>query len=255
MGYRFKRSIANMSAEEYLKVLNDLCEELFHDFKNSLATISGLSQITSSLTASEEIKGNMGIIKEASLEARDQIDKFYGFIKGSDVKECKYEILSNIVLKCLDLTNYRIDKLNNDIELSVNVHSMKKVYCNEYKMRQAILNILINAIDAMEETGGVLEVNLYEERDSENIVLEIIDTGIGIDKDNLERIFKAGYTTKGNRGTGLGLKVSENTFEDCGGTIEVNSKLGKGTKFMIYLPAKNSWKIIVSWYNIFRLSK
>ncbi len=233
-----KKSIDNMSIDEHLNVLNDLSEELFHDFKNSLAIISGLSQITSLLTTSEEIKENLNMIKELSLESRGQIDRFYGFIKGTYIEEYKYESLSNIVFKCLDIINYRIDKSKNGIDLRVNINSNKNVYCNDYKMRQAILNILFNAIDAMEETGGVLGVNLYEEEDSDNIVLEIIDTGIGIDKDKLEEIFDVGYTTKGSRGTGLGLKVSKHIFEDCGGTIGVNSKLGEGTKITIHLPAK-----------------
>ncbi|MDR7869434.1 MAG: ATP-binding protein [Tissierellaceae bacterium] len=105
-------------------------------------------------------------------------------------------------------------------------------------MRQAILNILINAIDAMEENGGVLEINLFDQ--SDNIVLEIIDTGIGIPEEILDKIFDANFTTKGDKGTGLGLKVAKKAFEDCGGKVEVKSELGKGTIFTICLPIENS---------------
>ena len=239
-----KRSIVNMSAEEYLNVIIALSEEIFHDFKNTLATISGISQVTSLQPVSKEVKDNLERIKEATLECRDQIDRFYRFVKGYNVDVNQYEILSNIVFSALDMIKHRINKLDNgeeDIILSVNIHSMNKVYCNEYKMRQAILNIILNAIDAMEETGGVLEVNLFEQSDT--IVLEIIDTGIGISEDKLEKIFEANYTTKGPKGTGLGLKVSRSVFEESNGRIEVKSELGRGTIFTIYLPLEKNSKL------------
>lgn len=232
-----KKSIANMSTEEYLNAIIDLSEEIFHDFKNTLATISGISQLTSYQQVPNEVKENMELIKEAALEGREQIDRFYQFIRGYNVDIYRYEAFSNIVFTCLDLINHKISKLEGEgIILSLNILSMSEVYCNEYKMRQAILNILINAIDAMEETGGVLELNLFDKSDT--IILEIMDTGIGIPEENLDKIFEANYTTKGKKGTGLGLKVSRTVIEKCGGRIDVKSNLGKGTIFTIYLPIK-----------------
>ena len=196
-----KKSIDRMDLEDYLNVILELSAELFHDFKNNLATISGISQLTMYLGVSDEVN----------------------------------ETISKIILNCLDLLDYKIRGLNDKgIKLNINIHSTNKVYCNEYKMRQAILNILMNAIDAMEETGGILEVNLFDKLDK--IVLEIIDTGIGISEEGLERIYEANYTTKGAKGTGLGLMISKNAIEECGGSIEVKSKLGKGTIFTMFLP-------------------
>ena len=116
-------------------------------------------------------------------------------------------------------------------------------------MKQGILNILLNAIDAMDESGGILEVNLYEE--DENMVLEIIDTGIGISKENLDKIFLCNFTTKGEKGTGLGLKISKDVFEDHGGKIFVESKLGSGTKFTIILPTSEINSVDVLERNIY----
>lgn len=236
-----KKSIVNMSAEEYLNVIIGLSEEIFHDFKNTLATISGLSQLTAIYPVPNEVKENLERIQEATFECRNQIDRFYGIVKGYNVEINQYEILSNIVFSALDMIKHRITKKDygdEGIILSVNIHSMKKVYCNEHKMRQAILNIVMNAIDAMEETGGILEVNLFEK--SEMIALEIIDTGVGISEDKLEKIFEANYTTKGSKGTGLGLRISRNVIEEVDGKIEVSSRVGKGTVFTIYLPVENS---------------
>lgn len=236
-----EKSMINMSAEEHLNIIIGLSEEIFHDFKNSLATISGISQMTTLYPASKEVKENLKRIQEATFECRDQIDRFYSFIKGHNEDKAQYEILSNIVFSALDMIKHRINKIDNSNEgivLSVNIHSMNKVLCNEYKLRQAILNILINAVDAMEETGGILEVNLYEQSDM--IVLEIIDTGIGIPQDKFEKIFEANYTTKGHKGTGLGLKISKTIVEEYDGRLELSSKLGKGTIFTMVLPREKS---------------
>lgn len=230
-----KKSVDRMDSEDFLNVILELSAELFHDFKNNLATISGISQLTMYLGVSDEVKENMEVITKAALEGKDQINRFYRIVKGYDTDVYRYETLSKIVLDCLELIDYKINKSGDEgIKLNVNIHSTNKIYCNEYKMRQAILNILMNAIDAMEETGGILEVNLFDI--SDKIVLEIIDTGIGISEEDLEKIYEANYTTKGAKGTGLGLRITKNAIEECGGIIKVKSKFGKGTIFSIFLP-------------------
>lgn len=229
----------NIDKEEYLNLVIELSEEIFHDFKNTLAIISGLCQLTSYQDVAQEVKENMLIIYKVAIESREQIDRFYEFIKGFDVDIYQYKSLSNIVSTCLDLINHKISKHGHgSILLSANILSKSKIYCNEFKMRQAIFNILMNAIDAMEESGGLLNINLFDEQDS--LVLEIIDTGIGIAEENLDRIFDDYYTTKGKKGTGVGLKISKSIIEASDGRIEVKSKLGKGTIFTVYLPIRNS---------------
>lgn len=225
----------DIEIKESLDVLVDLSEEIFHDFKNILATISGLSQLTALEITSKEAKKNLYTINQATFEGRRLIDRFYNLIKGYNIEEIAYESLGNIVFNALDMIKHRINTpIENEIELSLNLNSLNKVYCNEYKMRQAILNIVLNALDAMEENGGILEINLFEKYNT--LILEISDTGSGISKENLSKIFKANFTTKGDKGTGLGLRISKDIFEEYGGEISVESKLGVGTKFIINFP-------------------
>ncbi len=244
--------ITDLATQEYINILFSLSESIFHDFKNILATISGLSQLSALDVQSNEVRENLNTINKATFECRDVIDRFYSFIKGYDTDYKENIVLGKIILNSLDMIKHRLSsiiKQGGEIELNLNINSLNKIYCNEYRMKQGILNILLNAIDAMDESGGILEVNLYEE--DENMVLEIIDTGIGISKENLDKIFLCNFTTKGEKGTGLGLKISKDVFEDHGGKIFVESKLGSGTKFTIILPTSEINSVDVLERNIY----
>lgn len=231
------QTVDNIENEEYLNVIVKLSEDIFHDFKNILATISGLSQLTALKTTSEEVKKNLCIINNATFQCREAIDRFYSLVKGHNVDKMENISLGNIIFNTLDMVKHRINiptDEENQIELSLNINSFSKIYCNEYKMKQAILNILLNALDAMEETGGILEINLFESFNT--LILEICDTGVGIPEENLEKIFESNFTTKGKKGTGFGLRISKSIFEEYGGEITVESKLGIGSKFKINFP-------------------
>jgi signal transduction histidine kinase len=99
-------------------------------------------------------------------------------------------------------------------------------------LRQALLNIAVNAIEAMEQGG---QLTLRVERHAETCMIAIADTGPGIPADQLETIFQLYYTTR-PRGTGIGLAMAFRAAQLHGGTIEVTSEMGKGTEFRIVLP-------------------
>jgi len=102
------------------------------------------------------------------------------------------------------------------------------------QLNQVFMNILDNAQDAIEGMG-TLTINTY--RDEENVKIEFIDTGSGIPEENLKRIFDPFFTTKTvGKGTGLGMSISYRVINDHNGKIEVESTVGKGTKFTITLP-------------------
>jgi signal transduction histidine kinase/Tfp pilus assembly protein PilF len=106
--------------------------------------------------------------------------------------------------------------------------------CNEGKMHQAIMNILSNAIDAMEGKGTLsIETELFKEY----IQVRITDTGCGVSEENLIKIFDPFFTTKDpDKGTGLGLSIAQNIIKEHNGLIEFESELGSGTSVIIKLP-------------------
>ena len=99
-------------------------------------------------------------------------------------------------------------------------------------IRAALLNLVVNGMQAMPE-GGMLSINLHQEE--EMAVIRIIDTGVGIPQENLKKIFTAFFTTK-PRGNGFGLLEVYKAVQAHGGTAEVSSSLGEGTTFTIKLP-------------------
>lgn len=227
--------------EEYLKILLSLSEGVFHDFKNTLAIISGLAQLSLTEVISEEVRNNLKIINESTFECRDAIDRFYGFINGYSIKDKKANSLRHILFGILDMVKYELNSVDSNghhIDTNLNISTNGNVYGNEYELKQGILNIVLNAIQSMENKGGILDINLYEEE--RYIVLEVADTGTGISQEDLENIFEPEFTTKGNRGTGLGLVISKDIIEEHQGEIYIETKIGKGTKFIIKIPTYSS---------------
>src|SRR5262249_27247213 len=100
-------------------------------------------------------------------------------------------------------------------------------------VKQALLNVILNAQQAMEEKGGELIVTTRS--DDGRAYIDVIDTGCGIAAENLERIFQVYYSTK-RTGTGLGLPTARRYVEEHDGTIDVQSEVGRGTRVTIALP-------------------
>ena len=106
---------------------------------------------------------------------------------------------------------------------------------SQSELQQVFLNLINNALDAMEKEGGILNITTHLEGDY--LVVEVSDTGPGIPEPNRQRIFDPFFTTKPvGKGTGLGLSICYGIIKKMGGEINVNSALGRGTTFTIKLP-------------------
>ncbi len=103
-------------------------------------------------------------------------------------------------------------------------------------IHQVLMNLLSNAMDAVEPHHGLIRVVCRYDADSRESVIEVIDNGGGIPPSMMSHMFELFHSTKGNRGTGLGLAVAKKIVEEHDGTIAVKSKQGEGTTFVIRLP-------------------
>ncbi|WP_338453319.1 ATP-binding protein [Niallia oryzisoli] len=100
-------------------------------------------------------------------------------------------------------------------------------------VQQALLNMMKNAVEAM-PNGGELIITMKKHKNQHEIVIQ--DTGLGMDEVQMKRLGKPYFTTKGQKGTGLGLMVAYRVIQQLNGQIKVNSEKGKGTAFHVYLP-------------------
>jgi signal transduction histidine kinase len=112
--------------------------------------------------------------------------------------------------------------------------SLPPILGSRVEIGQVFLNLIINATHAMEGKGGTLTVKSYAA--DGGLAIEFSDTGCGISAENRARIFEPLFTTKGTKGTGIGLSVSQKIVTNHNGKISVTSEVGKGTTFRIWMP-------------------
>ena len=155
-----------------------------------------------------------------------------GFARKDDsvLAEVNLRVLSDEAVQLVER-----EAVNKDIEISQEIdHSTGIIWSDPYKLRQVLINLLTNAIHAT-GTGGKITIMLEET--GEEKILAVRDTGQGIPRENLDRIFEPFFSTKSpGEGTGLGLFVTRGIIEKLGGTIKVRTHLGEGTTFSIKLP-------------------
>jgi two-component system NtrC family sensor kinase len=127
----------------------------------------------------------------------------------------------------------RFKRMTVDRELAA---GLPRILGNKEQLIQALMALLLNAVDAMEQTGR-LTVRAARGQRGDEVVVEVEDTGIGIPREDQSKIFEPFYTTKQpGRGTGLGLSICYGIVEDHRGRIEVDSIPGRGATFRVYLP-------------------
>ena len=125
------------------------------------------------------------------------------------------------------------------VRRNIDLDETDNVFLNPEQLQQAILNLMLNARDAMGQ-GGTLEIKasnaLSPASGQPSIFIEIIDSGCGIEKESLAMIFEPFFTTKGQKGTGLGLSTVKKFVEDCHGMVSIDSEVNRGTSVKIELP-------------------
>jgi two-component system NtrC family sensor kinase len=209
-----------------------------HELGNPLNNISLIAQTYLSLydfMGDEEKKDYMGDVYSQTERIKKIVENLLDFSrqKKPELQECQ---MGDIVSRSLTLVdnNLKVSKVKPRVTLGDN---LPPVYVDAPQIEQVFINLFMNAIQAMPQ-GGELSVDARQEDGF--IVVQVRDTGTGISKDILPNIFDPFFTTKSIRGTGLGLSVSYGIVRQHHGDITVESEEGKGTKFIIKIPARES---------------
>ncbi|UCB45173.1 MAG: PAS domain S-box protein [Spirochaetota bacterium] len=236
-----KRAEAELLRASKLDSIGTLAGGIAHDFNNLLTAILGnISLLMSHLEKTDPIYDKVAEAEKASLRARDLTQQLLTFSKGgSPVKQP-----SKLGPLLRDAAQFALSGSNVRPRFAL-PEDIWTVEIDEGQINQVINNIIINADHAMPE-GGTVElraknVTLDEKtilplRTGKYVKVSIKDTGIGIQKEHLEKIFDPYFSTK-SKGLGLGLSTTYSILKNHGGHVTVESELGKGTSFFIYLPA------------------
>jgi len=218
---------------EKLAAAGRLVRTLAHEVRNPINNINLACEHLRSLNTSEENEIYLDIIYRNSGRINELIKELLNSSKPSEMqlKDC---ILQSVVDEIVNIARDRINLKN--IMLQVDSPSeFINIYCDYDKLVIALLNILINAVEAIEHNNGRISITLRKEK--ETAVIEITDNGSGIPEDKIPRLFEPYYTSKRN-GIGLGLASTLNIIQAHSGSIEVNSEINKSTTFIITLPVK-----------------
>jgi len=213
--------------------VGQLAAGMAHEIRNPLGVIRTQSYL---LQKNRELPVNalksLGFIDESVQREGKIIDNVMNFWRESDERVEKINLYENIQ-NILELQSEYIKKKK--IDVSVNCCRDIYIYSNGETMKHILINLTSNAIDAIQEEGWL---NIKGYTDKKEIVIECQDSGIGIDEKDLDNIFNPFFTTKEpGKGTGLGLFIVYSEVEKLSGSIEVKSMEGKGTTFIIKVPA------------------
>jgi signal transduction histidine kinase len=221
---------------EKLAAIGQLTAGIVHDVKNPLAVIKGLAEVLQDdATITDETRHELQVIRESAEKANRIVSDLLKFARQSQ-PEMETHDLRETVEASIRLTTYLIREARIQLVKAIPEQATLVTY-DPQQIEQVLINMIHNAIQAM-PNRGTLEVSLAQVDGTAAIAIQ--DTGTGIPPENLKRIFDPFFTTKPEGvGTGLGLSVSYGIVANHQGKIEVESEVGKGTKFTIYLPVEH----------------
>ncbi len=234
-----------------MEAIGTLAGGIAHDFNNILAAIIGYTDLSLiSENCDPIIRKNLEQVKKASDRAKDLVTQILAFSRTEEFKEEVFDIAPVLkeALKLLRATIPSSITIKSDIP-----SGLGKVATDPTKIYQVLMNLCTNAAHAMDNKEGVLTVSFdrvgrrelpkgaQKNRSRDWVVLSVTDTGSGISKENIERIFDPYFTTKEKgEGTGLGLAMVHGIVRSSGGVIDVISQPGLGSTFQLFFPSFGS---------------
>jgi PAS domain S-box-containing protein len=217
--------------------LGEVTASMAHEFNNPLGIIMGfVEDLLSSTEPASPNYRTLQIIAEESKRCRQIVRDLMEYARPNPTAFCSTSIM-DVIDKTLQLVENRLYKQKVSIEKKID-SDLPRMQADSQQLGQVLVNLYLNAIDAMPEGGKLrVEAEIAKPDGAEPIILiTVADTGIGIDEMDREKIFQPFFTAKKRRGMGLGLPICQRIIKNHGGRIEVESQLGTGTTFKIYLP-------------------
>ncbi|HET8933012.1 MAG TPA: ATP-binding protein [Polyangiales bacterium] len=220
-----------------LEVLGRLAGYVAHDFNNALLAIFGGVELMRRAHTEMERSDALAIVDSAATQAASTAKQLRAF--GPQARRDPKPVDAALVARSAERMLRTL--LPKNIALKLNTELTPKILADEGLVQSALMNLALNAWDAMRD-GGTLEINVRPAASDHFaahgcVVIAVKDSGVGMDEATVARVFAPFFTTKGSQGSGLGLASVRKTVEDAGGTVSVQSALGRGTTVELRWPA------------------
>lgn len=222
---------------ERLAATGETVAFLSHHIKNILQALGGgIDVVESALNKGDAAKAkeNWPIVQRNLGRINELILNMLAFSKDRQPLLENVNV-NHVLTECLELMGPRADERG--VALMSELDEQPPIPADASGLSQAFMNLIANALDAVPDKTGVITVSSKYDSMNRNVIVQVIDNGQGIDPVAIDKIFTPFYSAKGQRGTGLGLAVTQKVVQEHQGTITVKSALGAGTTFTLTLPA------------------
>ena len=224
---------------EQLAVLGQLAAGIAHEVGNPLTSISSLVQVLQRQSKEGATRDKLDLIIGQTRRITQIIRDLVDFSRPSDLEEEPTDINAQIE-KAVRIVLIDEKSKNVDFKIELAAKLSEPVLIAD-QLFQVILNLILNSLDAVKNGAGVIKLKSKEVNNS--VIIEVIDDGIGVSSDKIERIFEPFFTTKEvGKGTGLGLWVSRGIINSFGGSLSVKSEEGSETTFTVSIPLRSKRK-------------
>lgn len=235
---REKRAAVEMLRLERLRALGQMAAGISHNLNNILTTVIGPARMLEKQIEDPSLRTEIEYIIRSARRARDLVRRLNEAVRGGADTDIRSIPVNKIVQEAIDLTRSiwkdEAESKGIDIAVRTELGEVPNVKATRSGMLDILVNLLLNAVDAMPAGGEILICSEPAEGD---VRLTVGDNGVGMNEQTLKRVFEPFFTTKAEIGTGLGLSTVFGAITRWGGTVDVSSSPGKGTKFVFILPA------------------
>lgn len=228
--------------QERLSALGMMASGIAHDFNNALTMVLGYSELLLPYVnecAPAKERDFMHHVISAAQDATHVVARLREFYRPIDSNEIRVAVnLNDVVTQTVSLTSPKWSSQRQAAGVQVRVvtdlcEEVPNVLASAAELRETLTNLIFNAVDAMAHGG---QITICTSAEGDDVVLRVSDTGIGMTDEERERCLEPFFSTKGDRGTGLGLAVVYGIIQRHGGSIDIESEKYKGTTFVIRLP-------------------
>jgi len=232
--------------QERLRALGMMAGGIAHDFNNALTMMLGYGELllpwVSRMAPNSKEQGYIANIVAAAQDAAHVVSRLRDFYRPTEEGDVRVPIdIGQLCQQAVDFTapkwNIHARSRGIQIEMKTDFGEALHVMGSAPELREVLTNLIFNSVDAMPNGGSI---TVRTRALPEHVRVEVIDTGAGMTPEEKAQCLEPFYTTKGERGTGLGLAVAYGIIQRHGGNIEIESEKGEGTAFSLVLPASKS---------------